>query len=237
MGSILERTFDLWREAQIVGCNLQNTQILARYAAPCLSREFQYAWYWNPTRNKRLSILLCCDNVRGWKKNIRWFRRRDIELWQCKRIVEKDVYPSKESIALETIRKTSGETEDRVCETIQRKRNISIPSKYAKMSRKRLFLQEEEKKPRCTIRNVAYRTIWMASIPKLFLRVGKVSKSRDTKWVEMWFVVLCIGFDWKDFCLQFPWVASWWISTSLQTLRIVSYISCFESSCAGFLFE
>ena len=145
MGSILERTFDLWREAQIVGCNLQNTQILARYAAPCLSREFQYAWYWNPTRNKRLSILLCCDNVRGWKKNIRWFRRRDIELWQCKRIVEKDVYPSKESIALETIRKTSGETEDRVCETIQRKRNISIPSKYAKMSRKRLFLQEEER--------------------------------------------------------------------------------------------
>ena len=50
-----------------------------------------------------------------------------------------------ESFALETIRKAFGETKNRDREAIQRKRNISPPSKYAKMSRKRLFLQKEDK--------------------------------------------------------------------------------------------
>lgn len=35
-----------------VGCTQQVSKILARYAAPSLSREFQYDGYWNPTRNQ-----------------------------------------------------------------------------------------------------------------------------------------------------------------------------------------
>ena len=38
MGSILERAFGLWEERQIVGCTLQVSKILARYAALCLER-------------------------------------------------------------------------------------------------------------------------------------------------------------------------------------------------------
>ena len=59
----------------------------------------------------------------------------------------RDKYASttKESNILETLRKIQGETENRVRETIQRKRNTAILSKYTKMYRKRLFLQEENR--------------------------------------------------------------------------------------------
>ena len=73
----------------------------------------------------------------------------------------------------------------------------------------------------------------MASIPKLFFLVGKVSKrrkqvhsTRDTKWIEVWIVVLCIGCKREDTSLQYPWKPTWWISRALHSLYIDPHFLC-----------